>query len=232
MATKTRAVAYLRVSTGKQADEGVSLEAQEAKVRAYAALYDLELVAVEVDAGLSAKTLERPALQAALGLLEAGKAEALLVVKLDRLTRSVRDLGDLVDSYFAAGRFALLSVGEQIDTRSAAGRLVLNVLASVAQWERETTCERTKAAMYYKRQNREYTGGRVPYGWSLAADGEHLEPNTAEQEIVQAALELKAAGLSLRKIGERLEAKGLLPRSGGHWHAKTIQDLLNAEVAA
>ena len=76
-------------------------------------------------------------------MLKAGDAEALLVVKLDRLTRSVVDLGTLVERYFAPGKAALLSVGEQIDTRSVAGRLVLNVLASVSQWEREAIGDRT-----------------------------------------------------------------------------------------
>jgi DNA invertase Pin-like site-specific DNA recombinase len=133
----TRTIAYLRVSTEKQADRGVSLDAQRAKVAAYAELYDLELVGTIIDAGESAKSLDRPGLQRALGMLKDGAAEALLVVKLDRLTRSVVNLGTLVDRYFAPGKAALLSVGEQIDTRSAAGRLVLNVLASVSQWERE-----------------------------------------------------------------------------------------------
>ena len=133
----TRTVAYLRVSTDHQADRGVSLEAQRAKVEAYASLYDLELVAVEVDAGASAKSLSgRPALSRALSMLEAGEADALLVVKLDRLTRSVRDLGALLDT-FQAGGWELMSVSEQVDTRTAAGRLVLNVLASIFQWERE-----------------------------------------------------------------------------------------------
>jgi len=141
MTTKT--IAYLRVSTDKQADRGVSLDAQRAKVKAYAELYDLELLEVIVDAGESAKSLDRPGLKRALGMLKAGQAEALLVVKLDRLTRSVVDLGTLVERYFAPGKAALLSVGEQIDTRSAAGRLVLNVLASVSQWEREAIGERT-----------------------------------------------------------------------------------------
>ena len=111
----------------------MSLDAQRAKVAAYASLYDLELTEVIVDAGQSAKTLDRPGLQRALAMLKSGNADALLVVKLDRLTRSVRDLGALVESYFAPGKAALLSVGEQIDTRSAAGRLVLNVLASVSR---------------------------------------------------------------------------------------------------
>ena len=137
----TRTIAYLRVSTEKQADKGVSLDAQRAKVAAYAELYDLMLVETIVDAGESAKSLDRPGLQRALAMLKEGHAEALLVVKLDRLTRSVVDLGTLVDRYFAPGKAALLSVGEQIDTRSAAGRLVLNVLASVSQLEREAIGE-------------------------------------------------------------------------------------------
>jgi len=119
----TKTIAYLRVSTEKQADRGVSLDVQRAKLKAYAELYELELVEVIVDAGHSAKSLDRPGLQRALRMLKDGDAEALLVVKLDRLTRSVVDLGTLVERYFAPGKAALLSVGEQIDTRSAAGRL-------------------------------------------------------------------------------------------------------------
>jgi DNA invertase Pin-like site-specific DNA recombinase len=106
-------------------------------VESYAALYDVELVAVEVDAGESAKSLQRPALDRTLATLRAGAAEALLVVKLDRLTRSVRDLCDLVDTYFRDGKLALMSVGEQVDTRSVAGRMVLNMLTVIGQWERE-----------------------------------------------------------------------------------------------
>jgi site-specific DNA recombinase len=231
MGAGTRAVAYVRVSTDKQVEHGLRLEAQQAKLLAYAALYELDLVAMEVDAGVSAKTLQRPALQQALGALKAGKAEALLVVKLDRLTRSVRDLGVLVETYFLAGKWSLMSVSEQIDTRTAAGRMLLNILAAVSQWERETIGERTAEAMAYKRQQREYTGGEPPYGWQLAVDGVHLDPHTAEQAIVREALELKTAGLSLRKIGARLATHGLLPRQGKAWHPKTVRDLLQAEVA-
>src|SRR5215471_2442058 len=181
MAT-TRAVAYLRVSTEKQADKGVSLEAQAANVRAYAQLYELELVDVVVDAGASAKTLDRPGLQKALEMLRTGQAEAFLVAKLDRLTRSVVHLGQLVEDFFAEGKWALLSVGEQIDTRSAAGRLVLNVLGSVSQWERETIGERTSAAMQHKASVGEYTGGDFPYGYRLGPDGERLIEDQEEQK--------------------------------------------------
>lgn len=223
----TRAVAYLRVSTEKQADKGVSLEAQRAKVEAYAALYDVELVEVIVDAGASAKSLERPGLDRALGMLKSGKADALLVVKLDRLTRSVRDLGELVERYFAAGKAALLSVGEQIDTRSAAGRLVLNVLASVSQWEREAIGERTAAAMQHKAASGEYTGGEAPYGYSVAADGS-LEAVDAEQAVIVVARGLRVAGLSLRAVAAELDRQGLRARTGRSFAATQIARMVAA----
>jgi len=229
--TRTRTVAYLRVSTDKQADLGVSLDAQRAKVAAYAALYDLDLVDVAVDAGASAKSLDRPALAGALDRLARGEADALLVVKLDRLTRSVSDLGELVDRCTRQG-WALLSVSENIDTRTAAGRLVLNVLASVAQWEREAIGERTAAALAFKASQGEFCGGEAPYGWRLAADGVHLSPHPEEQAALALAGELRAAGLSLAKVGERLAERGYLPRNGRRWHSQTVKNLLAAKVAA
>ena len=224
----TRTVAYVRVSTDKQADKGCSLEAQRAKVEAYASLYDLELVDVVVDAGVSAKTLDRPGLARALGMLKAGKADALLVVKLDRLTRSVVDLGALVDTYFAAGKWALLSVGEQIDTRSAAGRLVLNVLASVSQWEREAIGERTSAAMQHKANQGEYTGGQAPYGYRLGADGIHLEGAPAEQAVLEEVRTLRAAGLSLRAVVRQLDARGLRSRASRPFSVVQIHRMVAA----
>jgi DNA invertase Pin-like site-specific DNA recombinase len=191
----------------------MSIEVQRAKVEAYAALYDVELVEVVVDAGASAKSLDREGLTRALSMLRTGKAEALLVVKLDRLTRSVRDLGELVDGYFANGKAALLSVSEQIDTRSAAGRLVLNVLASVGQWEREAIGERTAAAMAHKAAQGDYCGGAAPYGYAVE-DG-RLVPVESEQAVLAAAREARAAGLSLRAVARVLAERGYRNRAGG-----------------
>ena len=222
MTTKT--IAYLRVSTDKQADKGISLEAQEEKARAYANLYDLDLIEVIIDAGESAKTLDRPGLQRALSMLKTGKAEALLVVKLDRLTRSVVDLGKLIETYFAPGKAALMSVSEQIDTRSAAGRLVLNILASVSQWERETIGERTRDAMQHKQANGEYIGGEAPYGFKLVA-GELIE-DEAEQEVIQKAKAYHAEGLSLRKVAAELDKQGIKTRRGSIFAANQISRMV------
>jgi DNA invertase Pin-like site-specific DNA recombinase len=105
-------------------------------------------------------------------------------------------------------------VGEQIDTRSAAGRLVLNVLASVSQWEREAIGERTSAAMQHKASVGEYTGGDVPYGYGLAPDREHLVENPEEQQVLRTARKLRGAGLSLRSVARELNAQGIRSRTG------------------
>jgi len=222
--TMTRTVAYIRVSTDKQADHGVSLSAQRAKCEAYASLYDLDLVAIVEDAGVSAKTMQRDGLSEALGMLESGAAEALLVVKLDRLTRSVRDLDTLITRYFGGERFALLSVSENIDTRSAAGRLVLNVLASVSQWEREATGERTKAALAHKRSKGERVG-ECPFGYRVGADGIHLEECPTEQNAIARVIELRGGGLSYRKVAAALNAEGTRARRGG-WSSTTVYRLV------
>jgi len=226
---KIKAISYIRVSADKQADLGVSLEAQRAKNMNYADLYDIQIVTEHIDSGESTRTLERPGLQAALNELKAGKANALLVAKLDRLTRSIKDLGILLDSYFATGTTALVSVQEQLDTRSAGGRLVLNILTSVIQWERENISERTKSAMAFMREELQYTGGRAPYGWSVAEDQKTLIPNQEEQEMIVLAKGLREQGLSLRAVGRELKKQGYLPRNkADEWEAGCVKVLLRA----
>jgi site-specific DNA recombinase len=217
-------IGYARVSTDQQAERGVSLEAQDAKLRAYAALHDLELVGIEVDAGESASTLERPGLQRALAALRRrGGPEGLLVVKLDRLTRSVRDLGDLVDRAFK--KRALLSVGEQIDTRTAAGLLVLNLLTSVGQWERQAIGERTRAALSHLRAQGRRTSGIAPYGYGFDQDGALLEV-PAELAIAGRARAMRARGLSLRAISSALEEAGVVSRGGRPFAPQTLAGIL------
>lgn len=224
MTAQTKTIAYVRVSSEKQADLGVSLDAQQQKVTAYASLYDLDLVEVIVDAGESAKTLDRPGLQRALALLKSKKVDALLVVKLDRLTRSVSDLGRLIETYFAPGKAALLSVSEQIDTRSATGRMVLNILASVSQWEREIIAERTSDAMRYKQSQGEYIGGKAPYGFDLV-DGA-LVSNDFEQNVIQQAKRLRESGLSLNAVAKELEKVGIKTRNNKVFDGKQIQRMV------
>ena len=147
--------------------------------------------------------------------------------RLDRLTRSVRDLGELIESDFGAGRSALLSVSEQIDTRSAAGRLVLNILGSVSQWEREAIGERTSVAMRHMSANGEYVGGEAPYGYRVGEGGK-LEEIGEEQSVLAMARELRASGLSLRVVARRLDGLGFQARSGKPFAAQQISRMVAA----
>ena len=221
---RTKTVVYVRVSTANQADEGVSLEAQQHKATAYAGLYGLEIIDTLVDAGVSAKTLQRPGLQQALGMIDAGQAQALLVVKLDRLTRSVGDLGRLIEAYFSPGQAELMSVSEQIDTRSANGRLTLNVLMSVSQWEREIIGERTRDAMRHLQTQGRYIGGHAPYGFELV-DGALIE-QAVEQQIIGQARALRARGLSLGKIAAELDRRGCRARNDKRFLAQQIKRMV------
>lgn len=215
-----KVIAYCRVSTADQADNGVSLDAQQAKTAAYAALYGLEIVDTVVDAE-SAKNLDREGLQRALAILRAGRADGLVVLRLDRLNRSVGDWQILIDGYFGekAGK-QLFSVNDSIDTRTAAGRLVLNVLLSVAQWERETTAERTRDALQHKIRNRERVG-KVRFGFDLAADGVTLTPNPTEQTSLELMRQLRAAGRTLRQIAAELTARAIPTKEGNQQWSHT-----------
>lgn len=213
-----KVIGYARVSTDEQAKSGLGLEAQIAKIRSYADLFELTVTDIIIDDGVSGKNLKRPGLIKAIRAIKAGEAEGLLVAKLDRLTRNVADLGTLVQSVF--DKAELYSVSEQINTKNAAGRLVLNVLVSVAQWERETICERTSDALQAKKARGEKTGGNVPFGFEVV-NGKLIE-NEAEQAVIEKIKELRASGLSLRKIAERLNEEGIGTKTGKQWNATQI----------
>lgn len=222
-----RAIGYIRVSTEEQVQDGVSLEAQTDKLRQYAELYDIELVDIKSDAGLSAKTLSRPGLQTALDALDVGEADALLIYKLDRLTRSVADLGRLIETHFQ--KHQLLSVTDHIDTSTANGRLILNVLGSVSQWERETVVERTVTALrYLKDQRRVY--GHIPLGYN-AVDGS-LTPDDEEQMVIAEIQDLRSKGHSLRAIADNLNTRGIVGKRGGAFYASSIRAILGNSIHA
>lgn len=218
-----RLIGYPRVSTDEQASEGISLDAQRARLEAYCAAMGHELVAVIEDAGVSAKSIKRPGLQRALRMLRKREADGLLVVKLDRLTRSVRDLVDLVEKYFAPGKSALISVGESIDTATAAGRMLLSLLAVIAQWEREAIGERTREALRHKRE-RGARLGAVPLGFRR--EGDAFVPDEGEQATMRRARELAASGARLGAIATALAAEGHRTKRGGKWHITTVRKLL------
>src|ERR1700732_2703563 len=219
-----KTIGYVRVSTDKQADRGVSLEAQAEKIRAMAVVHNAELIDIIVDGGESAKSLNRPGMQRLLALVDAGKVKAVIVAKLDRLTRSVKDLCELLERFERKG-VALVSVAESLDTGSAAGRLVLNIMAAVSQWEREAIGERTRDALRHKRSQGERVGN-IAFGFRLAADGQHVEPEPEEQAALAEIRRLRREGATLRGIAAALNHRALRTRRGTPWRLESVARVL------
>jgi site-specific DNA recombinase len=215
-----KAVGYVRVSTDQQADCGESLRLQETKIRAMAEVQGAELSEVVVDAGESAKSLRRPGMSRLLSLVASGSVDAVIVLKLDRLTRSVRDLADLLDSFDRKG-VSLVAVSESLDTGTAAGRLVLNIMASVGQWEREAIGERTREALASMKA-RGLRVGNVAFGFTLAADGVSLVECPEEQRVIEIIVELRQDGRSLRAIADELNRQGYSTRRGSAWRHQYV----------
>lgn len=220
-------VGYVRVSTKEQANSKLSLTHQDEKIRHWAAAHDLELSKVYRDEAESAKDLNRPAVQELLREVERGRVAHVVIYKLDRLTRSVGDLGKLVELFDRKG-VGLAAVVESLDTSSASGRLVVNMLGAIAQWERETISERTQAALDVKRQRGERLGGFVPYGWTSQRG--KLVQNPKEHEVVVWITEARwgsrwGGPLGYQDIADKMNRTGVKPRTGRKWYASTIRGI-------
>lgn len=219
-----KAVLYIRVSTEGQAIEGVSLAAQRSKLEAWASLHDAEIVGTFEDAGISGTRDDRPGLLAAIEAATKAKA-ALVVYSLSRLSRSTAHTIQLADRLAKADAH-LVSLSEQIDTTSAAGRMVFRLLATLAEFERDLIAERTTNALAHKKAKGERTG-TVPFGYDLAADGVALTPNAAQLEAVAIIQSLRDSGMTLRAIADELTARNILTAKGNaKWTHTAVQSIL------
>jgi site-specific DNA recombinase len=195
-----RAVGYVRVSTQEQAQEGFSLDVQEARIAAYCEAKDWQLARVYRDEGVSGKNLDRPGVQSMLRDLKGDGVDVVCVLKLDRLTRNIRDLGNLIEDLFDG--VALASVSEGFDSSTAAGEMVMNLLGTVAQWERKVIGERTKAALDYKAEAGEWLG-RVPFGFRIDEAGKLTEDPEAMRVIAAIKRSRRRSGTSYPKLAKQ-----------------------------
>jgi site-specific DNA recombinase len=228
-----RAVGYVRVSTQEQAEQGISLDAQEARIRAYATMRGLELVDVIVDPGVSAGkyTLEqREGGKRVLAAVRSRTVRHVIALKLDRLFRNTIDCLTTVQAWDKAGVSCHLidMGGASIDTASAMGRMFLTMAAGFAEMERNLTAERTTAALSRKREKGERVG-QVGYGWQVAPDGVYLIEHAPEQAVIATVRELRASGLSFRSIAGELNRLSLVNRAGGRFlHTQIVRILEEA----
>ena len=227
------AIGYVRVSTQEQATEGVSLDAQREKLRAYCKTNGIRLVDIIADEGISGSTLERPGLQAALRMIRRGRANTLIVAKLDRLSRSLRDVCALVGDYFTDERFHLLSCCGMVNTHSAAGRMLMMNLANYNEFERAMISERTRETLKHMKAQG-IRRGPASYGYELSNQLDQngrrmLVPRASEQEIITRLAAARAGGVGFRDIARQLNAEGIHARRGGEWTGRFASAVLQRE---
>jgi len=222
-----KAVAYLRVSTAEQANEGCSLAAQLERTKAYCVMAGLELVAVFREEGVSgSKALgTRPQGRQLVKVLKNGQAAHVVAMKLDRLFRDAVDCLTATREWDRAGTtLHLVDMGGTcLNTGSAMGRMFLTMAAGFAELERNLISERTTAAMTHLKSEGRHVGSPGT-GFEMLAG--QLVVNEVEQIAVQRAVELRENCLTLREIAAQLEAEGHPTKRGGKWAPSVVREIL------
>lgn len=218
------AVGYARVSTASQQEEGISLEAQEHRIHGWCQANGYQLQQVFVEARSAARANNRPQLQVAL--TQACQSKAVLVVySLSRLARSTKDALLISERLDRAGA-DLVSLCERIDSTSPMGKMVFRLLAAINEFEKDQLSERTKLAMSHLRQSNRRISTKIPLGYDLAADGQTLVENPAEQETVRKIVALRQKGFSLGQIVRRMELERIPTKNGAGWYPSTVSRIL------
>ena len=221
------AVIYIRVSTADQAEHGVSLNAQQERLSAYAVACGLDVVAVVREEGLSGTVplADRPEGSRVAEMVSSGKVRHVIALKLDRLFRSAVDALSVTAQWDKTG-IALHLVdmgGTSLNTGSAMGRMLLTLMAGFAQFERDLTAERTTAALAHKKAN---GAAYSPTPFGKTREGDALLDNEEERGTIDRIRAWREEGFSLRWIASRLNEEGVSTKQGRIWHASTIRYIL------
>jgi len=222
-----KAALYIRVSTEDQAREGYSIQTQKEKLQAYCISQGWDIEGFYIDDGYSAKDLNRPEMKRMMASIEQGMIDCVLVYRLDRLTRSVLDLHNLLKLFDEHG-CKFKSATEIYDTTTATGRMFITFVAALAQWERENTAERVKINMQQMVREGRYPGGRVNFGYKL--ENGTIQPNEEEMFIVNTIFDLYLEGNGDNRIATLLNRMGYRTRLEKFWTGKQIRDILMNQV--
>ncbi len=225
---KRSAALYVRVSTAEQANEGYSLSAQKDILEKYCELYGIDVYSVYSDAGISGKSLKnRESLQKMMNDAEAGLFDTVIVWKISRLSRSLKDLliiSDKLDSL----DISLISYSENFDTKSPVGRMTLQILGSIAEFERNTIVENVKLGMQECAKSGKRTGG-VVLGYDSTNKG--LTVNQKEAECVKLLFDMYSKDeYSLKDLSDHVNKLGYRTKCNNYFTAESVGHILSNPV--
>lgn len=227
-AVAPRAVLYLRQSVAR--DDSISIELQEIAGRDYCAAHGYEVVAVEVDEGISGRTWsKRPAVQRVMEMIEARDADVIILWKWSRLSRTRKDWAIAADRVDVAGG-RIESATEPIDTATASGRFARGVMTEYAAFQSEQIGEQW-AEVRARRFNLGLPPhGAVPWGWLSRRT--HIEPHPEQSPYVPKMYQMYIEGRGATTISAWLNREGVATRSGKPWVPTTVKRLLNSPIHA
>jgi len=223
---------YVRVSTEEQAREGYSIRAQQEKLKAYATLKEWHIYGIYADEGISGKDIDgRPEIKRLIADIECGKVTNVLVFKIDRLTRSTKNLIELMD-LFNAHDCAFNSLSESIDTSTASGRMFLKIVGIFAEFERENLAERLRLGFERKaKEGYSLACGKQAYGYNKGKNSKILEINETEAEIVKRIFDMFLNhDYTYYKITHTLTAQNIPTKTGKPWATSTVKEILKNPV--
>lgn len=242
---------YIRVSTMNQVDKD-SLTTQQERLIEYCESQGYTNYKIYKDAGFSAKNTDRPALNQLMDSIKADEINFVLVTKLDRITRSIRDLINLID-FFDKFNVKFVSISESIDTSTPMGRFMQHLLGILAQFEREMIAERVSTDMHHRSTKGKWNGGIIPYGYAtqtfllnkfhsektddalikatkLCPEPKKLYIYPEEAEIIKWMFNNFFETNSIRKVAIQLNNRGIRTRRGELWPQSTVHRILRSPI--
>jgi site-specific DNA recombinase len=224
----TKVAIYTRVSTEDQATEGFSLGAQVERLRMYCKAQGFEVFGEYVDDGHSGRSTHRPAYQRMMA--DKDKWDSILVVKMDRIHRNSRNFMDMMDELNKWGK-GFASMTENLDTTTAMGRFVMDIIQRIAQLESEQIGERVYMGMHQKAATvGGMMGGGHPYGYAIQDGKLVILPD--EAQIVKELFEKYREGMSTGKLVNMLKERQIPTKRGGRWDSATIASILKNPIYA
>ena len=221
--------AYLRVSTEEQAEQGISIPAQKARITAYCQAQGWNLYNFYIDDGYSGKNLDRPAMQKLIADAKDQAFAAIVVIKLDRLSRRQKDVLYLIEDVFEPNHVGFKSVSEPFDTTTPFGKAAIGMMAVFAQLERETIIERVKEAKKEAARQGRFMGGPVPYGYKHIPGGKSVDIDDLESQTLRIIFdEYLTSGKGYQYIADCLNARGIRPpNTAREWNRSTVRFILH-----
>ena len=215
-------VGYTRVSTQEQGESGAGLAAQRSAILTEADRRGWEVVEIHEDSGFSGRDLKRPAVITAMTMLRRGEADALVVAKLDRLSRSMLDFAGVM-AQARKEHWGVIALDCSVDTTTPAGEAMANVMATFAQFERRLIGQRTSEALRALRSQGQIYGP-TPFGFRR--EDNRLLADEDEQTVLRRIRNSRGRGLSYRRIADSLNRSGIAAKNGGQWHSMSVRSVL------